>query len=360
MGASKLGEDSAAPYELAYNTTTRSDGTVSLTAKAYDAAGNVSTSAARSIIIDNTAPVVNVTSGPNGQTFGPASTQTWGFTASDATSGIAAVECGIVAAGAPASYGACSGGSTSHSVSGLAEGDYRFLVRARDAGGLVAATERLFSIDATGPTTTITSGPASGATVAPGPLTWTFAGEDGATWQCRLFAAGTTAPAFGGCSGPGSHTASGLADGGYVFEVRGRDTVGNAGPGVTRAFTVATPPPPPPPPTTTTPTTTTPPPPATSAPTPPAASPTPDTVLDSKPRRRVTAKGTRTRVKVTFHATLSGAKFQCKVDGGGWKTCTSAWKPRLKVGRHVLQVRAVTGTSVDATPAKVKVRVVRA
>jgi cytochrome c5 len=72
----------------------------------------------------------------------------------------------------------------------------------------------------------------------------------------------------------------------------------------------------------------------------------------------VPAKGSRTPVKVTFHATAAGAKFQCKVDGGAWKACTSAWKPRLKVGKHVLQVRALVGTAVDATPAKARVRIV--
>ena len=67
------------------------------------------------------------------------------------------------------------------------------------------------TLDPSGPSGTVTSG--SG--------TFTFSSpEPGATFQCRVFEAGTTPGSFGTCSGNGTHDVSGLANGTYTFEVR--------------------------------------------------------------------------------------------------------------------------------------------
>ena len=52
-GTTKLGEDTTSPYSLAWNTTGITAGTHSLTAKAYDAAGNSKTSTAVSVTADD-------------------------------------------------------------------------------------------------------------------------------------------------------------------------------------------------------------------------------------------------------------------------------------------------------------------
>ncbi len=54
-GSTLLGSDSSAPYSLAWDSGTVSNGTYALTTKAYDAAGNVGTSAAISVTVSNTA-----------------------------------------------------------------------------------------------------------------------------------------------------------------------------------------------------------------------------------------------------------------------------------------------------------------
>lgn len=54
-GATLLINDTAAPYEYAWNTTTASNGSHVLTAKAYDAAGNVATSPSVSVNVQNAA-----------------------------------------------------------------------------------------------------------------------------------------------------------------------------------------------------------------------------------------------------------------------------------------------------------------
>lgn len=81
--------------------------------------------------------------------------------------------------------------------------------------------------DKTAPAVTVTSGPA-GATSNATP-TFAFASNEASTFQCRVTPAGSAAPAFGACSGPGNvHTPAGLADGSYTFEVRGTDGGANS------------------------------------------------------------------------------------------------------------------------------------
>lgn len=51
-------------FEFSWNTTSVANGTYSITAKAYDAAGNVKTSTSRNVVVDNTAPTIsNTTTG---------------------------------------------------------------------------------------------------------------------------------------------------------------------------------------------------------------------------------------------------------------------------------------------------------
>ena len=67
------------------------------------------------------------------------------------------------------------------------------------------------TLDASGPFGTVTSG--SG--------TFTFSSpEPDATFECRVYEAGTTPGSFGTCSGNGTHDVSGLENGTYTFEVR--------------------------------------------------------------------------------------------------------------------------------------------
>ena len=224
---SLVATDTTAPYSVSFNTASVSDGLAELRATAFDAAGN-SSSATSSVTIDNTAPTLSITGGPNGETFGPNSTQTWNFTAGDATSGVSSVQCSVVATGSAPSFGACSGGSGSHSVTNRPDGNYTFTVKARDTGGLETTRSRTFSIDATPPNTTITSGPADGSRTNKTSLAWGFSSsETGSSFECRVYPAALTPPAFDACSGSGTHTASDFSAGTYTFEVRATDAVGN-------------------------------------------------------------------------------------------------------------------------------------
>ena len=261
------------------------DGGYRFEVRAVDTAGNADASpATRDFTVDATAPLLAV-SGPDGQTFGPGTTQTWTIAASDVTTGPPTVQCSLVAAGSPASFGAFSGGASGHSVTNKPGGSYDFVVRATDGAGNVTEVHRSFTIDATPPDTLLTNGPGASSVVASRTVTFGFSTtEVGSTFQCRLYPSGTTAPPFAACSGSASHTASGLADGGYRFEVRGVDAVGNteASP-ASRDFAVD----------------------ATA----------PEAAFTKQPPKKVKTKKKTAKVTFSFAVTEPGATFRCRLDG---------------------------------------------
>src|SRR5206468_3038368 len=73
-GTSLGAEDTSAPYSVSWDTTTASNGSHTLTARARDAAGNATTSSAVTVTVSNgpppdtTPPTVSITSPASGQT----------------------------------------------------------------------------------------------------------------------------------------------------------------------------------------------------------------------------------------------------------------------------------------------------
>jgi len=163
--------------------------------------------------------------------------------------------------------------------------------------------------DVTAPETTIESGP-NGPT-SDNTATFAFSSEAGATFECQV-----DAGAFAACSSP--FTTPSLGDGPHMFAVRAVDVATNvdASP-ATRAFTVDT--------------------------------VAPDTTFTRTPGKPVFSK----RVRFKFTSTEAGVTFECKKDGKAYKPCTSPYRFRVKLGKHVLRVRAVDAAgNVDPTPAR--------
>lgn len=93
-------------------------------------------------------------------------------------------------------------------------------------------------------------------------------------------------------------------------------------------------------------------------PTVPPAPVAPDTGAITGPKK--VAKGKTAKFKLP--AAGAGISFQCKVDQGAWKACTSPYKVRtkkLKLGKHKVWVRAVRSGLVDPTPTKKAFKVIR-
>src|SRR5262249_32474857 len=103
-------------------------------------------------------------------------------------------ECALDAA----AFAACSSPVTYDHVG---DGSHTLRVRATTAAHDVDPTPAgyTWTIDTTGPTTTITSGPQSGG-YAGAAVTFTFTSEPGATFECAL-----DSDPFGACSGDGRH-----------------------------------------------------------------------------------------------------------------------------------------------------------
>jgi hypothetical protein len=192
---------------------------------------------------------------------------------------------------------------------------------------LCSSTSTTYVEDSIAPAVSVDSGP-TGTTTETSP-TFTFSATDAngpITFQCSI---DTGAPSFGACSGPGdSDTPSTpLTEGSHVFRVQATDAAGNSAI-ATRSFAVEIPQPPAP----------------------------PDTAITKSPKKKTTKR----RPKFKFTSTQAGSTFQCQLDKGQFAPCTSPFKPpKLRLGKHVLKVRAIGPTGVaDPAPAVKKFKVV--
>lgn len=209
VGGSVVATDGTAPYSASWSSTTVPDGAASITARAVDTSSNATTSGARTVTVDNTAPDTTIGSGPQGSVAtGSAS---FAFSAGEAGSTFA---CSLDAG----PYQSCS---SPQPYSGLADGSHTFRVRATDGVGNVDATPatQTWTVDTVAPNTTIASGP-TGA-VHSRSASYAFASsEPSSTFRCQLDAAAWT-----GCTSPQPY--SGLTDGPHTFRVQAIDAAGN-------------------------------------------------------------------------------------------------------------------------------------
>ncbi|MCY1078279.1 Ig-like domain-containing protein [Archangium lansingense] len=156
-----IGTDTSAPYAVSWNTATVADGAHSLTAKAFDIAGNVRTSTAVSVNTDNSVPEAALTSPVPGMFF-QAGYVTLDATASDSR-GVTKVEFydGATLLGTDTS----SPYALSWYTVGVGEGAHTLTAKAYDAIGNVGTSAGVtVTVDRTGPATAI-SAPAQNALV---------------------------------------------------------------------------------------------------------------------------------------------------------------------------------------------------
>jgi hypothetical protein len=90
VNGSIVGTSNTAPFQMAWNSASMADGTATLTAKAYDAAGNSAVSAAMSVTVanDKTAPVLAITSPADGAKLSGNVTITTSVSDNNGTAGI--------------------------------------------------------------------------------------------------------------------------------------------------------------------------------------------------------------------------------------------------------------------------------
>jgi hypothetical protein len=141
-----IGTDYTAPYNLLWDSTTVSDGSVTLTARAVDIGLNATTSAGVAVAVDNTPPDTTIDSGPEGTVNSDSATFT--FSSSEA----ALLTCQI---DGEEVIEDCSSPQT---FNNLYNGTHTFVVTATDTAGNSDPTPatRTWTVDTGGPTVTPT------------------------------------------------------------------------------------------------------------------------------------------------------------------------------------------------------------
>ena len=273
-------------------------GTHTIETRVVDAFGNAGSATSTTVVIDTTPPVAPTPSttpaSPTNQT-----------TASIGISGEAdaTFECKLDTG----DWVACSNPTA---ITGLADGPHTLQMRQLDAAGNTSpATSVSWTVDTAvpSPAPTITGTPISPASTSSATLTFA-ATEAGSTLECSIDGATYTT-----CTSPLSLT--GLSEGGHVVKIREVDAAGNVGASSTASWIVDT--------------------------TPPNNPPTVTGVPTG-----VTASGA---LSATFTGD-AGNGFQCKLDFGGWGTCTSPFSTSgLADGQHTLSVRQID-TAGNAGP----------
>ncbi|HWM11766.1 MAG TPA: Ig-like domain-containing protein [Solirubrobacteraceae bacterium] len=280
------------------------DGEHRFEARAVDAAGNADgTPAARTWTVDTAAPQTSVDTGPAAATGSRSAAFTYSGDALGGTA-IAGYECRLDGG----AWGPCA------AYTGLADGDHRFEVRARDAAGNAddSPAVRTWTVDTAGPDTEVTRAPGAASAQRTAEFEYrgmTLGGTDVARFECRI-----DGGAWSACA-----AYTGLADGDHRFEVRAIDAAGNpdATPAA-HAWTVDT--------------------------------VGPQTAIGSAPDA-VTASQ---MAAFTYSGDAGGgtaiAGYECRLDDDAWGACQDY--ANLDAGEHRFHVRAIDAAgNADETPA---------
>jgi hypothetical protein len=284
--------------------------------------------------VDLTAPVANITSHPLDPSPGQSASFRYG-----SNEGGSKFECRL--SPLEAAFTPCD--TQPKVYSSLADGDYEFEVRAIDRAGNVqpAATAFLWTVDnalldTTPPDTAILSKPPDPSASPVAVFTYS-SNEPGSRFQCKLDTGN-----FNSCPSSGT-SYTGLSSGPHSFQVRAIDASNNVDPTPAGySFSIVL---------------------GDASLTATAAAPNGRAPAAAKPNTTISKQAARTHDRTPtfrFASSRSGATFQCKLDGGPFKTCRSPLTTKtLSYGQHILRVRALSAGIADPSPAVIKFTVAR-
>ncbi|HEX8082780.1 MAG TPA: Ig-like domain-containing protein [Solirubrobacteraceae bacterium] len=213
------------------------DGDYTFSVRATDAAGNTGPAATDAHRVDRVPPAPPAIGDDPGP-LGRGRTPSWGFTAEDG----ATFECTLERAGATLDPWAVCVSPRGYDLAGQDDGPFAFAVRAVDAAGNTSpASTSPYVLDTTPGAATIEGGPGPiGRDRAP---RWRFAGEEGASFECRLSLRDVPVADWGPCVSPHGFDLTGRPDGTFAFALRATDPAGNVGPAGEAAYELDTTPP---------------------------------------------------------------------------------------------------------------------
>jgi hypothetical protein len=226
-GSTLAGTDTSAPYSVNWYAQPKPDGTYTLLAKAYDAAGNSSTSqVAVTLDNDTDAPSVTLTSPQSGETVSGVVVLT--ASASD-DRGVSRVDFyrGTSRIGsdfsAPYSY--------NWNVTTLAQGPYTLSAKAIDAAGNVGTSQAVtvtVGPDTTAPTVSITS-PYNGYTARGTVTIYALASDTYGVTKVEFWVDDTLITTDTAASYSASWNSLSVPDGSHVLKAKAYDAAGNVG-----------------------------------------------------------------------------------------------------------------------------------
>ena len=80
----------------------------------------------------------------------------------------------------------------------------------------------------------------------------------------------------------------------------------------------------------------------------------PETTITKQPKKKVKSKRRRAKAKFKFTSSEAGSSFECKLDKGAFKGCSSPFVRKVKRGKQSVSVCAADSSgNVDPTPARV-------
>ena len=295
------------------------DGHYTFSVRATDEAGNTGPVTTNDYVLDTGppgAPAITSAPGSPGNSRSPS----WSFTGEGGTT----LKCRFDQGATQISGWTTCTGNAGYSLSGRPDATYTFSVRATDtAGNDGPVTTRYYELDTTPPgRPTLTASPgAAGANTAPA---WSFSGDAGTTFECRLDRGATPFSGWAPCDGSIGYDLTGEADAVFTFSVRAIDSVGNVGTARTSDYELVT------------------------------STPAAPTFLGEPP-----AVGNTKAPSWTFSAP-SGTTAECRLMRGSdvvddWSACVSPFSADLSArpdGNYAMDVRAVNSVGTRSAPAR--------
>lgn len=272
-------------------------GAHSFQAKAFDTAGNTSTTQTVSWTIDSVAPVLTLSSKPAATTTSGSASFT--FSATDTGgSGVASYQCSIDSA----AFAACT---SPKAYSGLTSGSHNFQVKAIDVATNVSAVQSYtWMIDNVAPVLTLSGKPNTLVNSSTASFTFSATDVDGSGvtgYQCSI-----DSGAFAACTSPKSY--SSLSATSHTFQVKATDAAGNTSAAQSHTWSIDV--------------------------------TVPTLSLTSTPASSTTS----TSASFVFSGSDANgiANFQCAIDANSFAACTSPQSySGLLAGAHSFKVKAV-------------------
>lgn len=78
----------------------------------------------------------------------------------------------------------------------------------------------------------------------------------------------------------------------------------------------------------------------------------PDTAITNAPRRTIKTRKRKAKATFGFRSSENNSTFDCRIDGGGWRSCSTPFTVKAKRGIHTFEVTATDKAgNTDRTPA---------